>query len=140
MCFLSGVWVFTVVYALLYAPGLVISYIILLIISSHHLRFTHIYWDFLGRIRVKHGSHLCFLLCFPLLLFVIWRVRFLYKYRGYCPSHLEAIRIRTPINLLSYFTTPPHLVCNATPLYLHSILHIAVKIVHHSHMSNMIYT
>ena len=29
MCFLSGIQVFMVVYALLYVPGLVISYIIL---------------------------------------------------------------------------------------------------------------
>ena len=55
MCvFLSGVWDFTVVmqglltYLCTFLGHNISNY--LLIIASHHLRFTHIIWDFLGRI------------------------------------------------------------------------------------------
>jgi len=98
----------------------------------HTILDSHIFsWqDF----RVKHGSHLCFLLCFSLFFLVIWKAHFLYKYGSHLLSRLEEIRTRTPTNLPSYLTIPPRLACNATPSHLRSILHIAVKIVLHSHI------
>jgi len=50
MCFLSGVQVFPVVYALLYAPDLVISYITSSLFLPTILDLYIFYWDFLGRI------------------------------------------------------------------------------------------
>ena len=69
----------------------------LLIITSQDLRFTHVIWDFLGRISVSNNLHTLVSRIF-LLLYLI--VTLLYKYGCYYPSHLGRIRTRTSTNLL----------------------------------------
>ena len=73
----------------------------LLIIASHHLRFTHIILGFPWQhFRVKHCSHICLLLCFPIFLLLYLVVALLYKYGCYRPPRLDRTRTRTPTNLL----------------------------------------
>ena len=69
----------------------------LLIIASHHHRFTHINWDFLGRISGSTNVRTFVSLIFLLLYLV---VVLLYKYGYYCPPRLGRIRTRTPTNPL----------------------------------------
>ena len=72
MSFLSGVQDFTVVmqglltYLCTFLSHNISNY--LLIIASHHLRFTHIIWDFLGRTSGSNNVHTYVsLIFFPLL-------------------------------------------------------------------------
>jgi len=89
-----------------YAPFLVM---IFLIIAPHPFVFMHNIWDYLAGFQGQTCSHLCLLHCFPIFLFRIWMLTFLYI-RCYRPPGLEELRTRTPTN--PFLTSSQNMPCN----------------------------
>ena len=83
---------------------LVITFIISLHISSHHLTVIYSYWDFLGSFSGSNTVALMFFLCFPYFSLSYMRCAHL-LYSGYRPPRLEELRTRTTTNLPSHIST-----------------------------------